>query len=290
VINFIRQFIAAILRLVPAALGLLLLTAAGLKAHGLAVEPVGSMGLFSTTEFQFAVVEFEILMAVWLLSGKQPLGSWFLAFAAFTCFACVSFYLGVIGETSCGCFGSLKTNPWIAFTLDVFVLVLLLLGRPDLTSLRENPRLTLIETARPAVHGFALAAPILLLFLGIGRIGFGSHAAAIAFLRGERMSVGPRLADLGEAAPGDSRDATVVLWNWTDSPVRLIGGTADCSCTVLNDLPVTIPARESRPVTVRVRMSATVGVYTRKAVFLVDDDGMREVEFSLTGRIIESIE
>src|SRR2546428_14173771 len=62
-------------------LGLLLLVASGLKLQGLAVDPIGRMGLFSTPEFQLAVVEFEVFLAVWLLWGKGPLGSWFLALA-----------------------------------------------------------------------------------------------------------------------------------------------------------------------------------------------------------------
>jgi hypothetical protein len=45
-------------------LGSLLLVAAALKLNGLAVDPVGRMGLFTAPVFQIAVVELEIFLAV----------------------------------------------------------------------------------------------------------------------------------------------------------------------------------------------------------------------------------
>ena len=65
-------------------------------------------------------------------------------------------------------------------------------------------------------------------------------------MRTERLSVHPPLIDMGHGAPGETREATVELTNRTDQPIRLIGGTADCSCTVIGDLPVTIPPGEAR--------------------------------------------
>jgi hypothetical protein len=92
---------------VRCALGLLLLTAAALKAHGLAVDPVARMGLFSLAEIQFAIIVFEVFLGIWLLSGKRPIGSWFAAVATFVLFAAISFYQGWIGQSSCGCTGRL---------------------------------------------------------------------------------------------------------------------------------------------------------------------------------------
>jgi hypothetical protein len=56
-------------------LGFVLLGAALLKLNGLSAGPVARMGVFSTPEFQVAVVQFEFFLALWLLSGKHPLGS-----------------------------------------------------------------------------------------------------------------------------------------------------------------------------------------------------------------------
>src|SRR5687767_4532346 len=118
-------------RLVSKILGGLLLAAAVLKLQGLGTDPVTRLGVFSTPEFQLFVVEFEVFLGVWLLSGKRPLGSWLLALTTFGLFAAVSFYQGWIGQASCGCFGRLRVNPWYAFGLDMVIVATLLVGRPD---------------------------------------------------------------------------------------------------------------------------------------------------------------
>ncbi len=57
---------------VRVALGLLLLTAAGLKGYQLATEPVAEDGLLTSRWFLIAVVEFELTFSLWLLSGSYP--------------------------------------------------------------------------------------------------------------------------------------------------------------------------------------------------------------------------
>jgi hypothetical protein len=114
---------------------------------------------------------------------------------------------------------------------------------------------------------------------------FGSVPAAIAYFRGERVSVTPDVVDVGAGLTGESREASVTLTNWTDAPVVVFGGTANCSCTVLGDLPVTIPSNESRAVTIRVSLTGSPGVFTRKAAFVMNDDGFKKITFSMTGQI-----
>ena len=117
--------------------GVLLLLAAVLKLSGLSADPVARMGLFSTPEFQLAVIEFEVFLAVWLLSGKAPAASWLVALSAFVYFAVVSLFLGWVGQASCGCFGRLSVSPWYAFGLDLLILAALIWGRPNLLPVRE---------------------------------------------------------------------------------------------------------------------------------------------------------
>lgn len=201
---------------------MLLLAAAGLKRNGLAVDPVGRMGLFSLPAFQIAVVEFELFLAAWLLWGRQPLGSWATAIGVFTVFAVVSAYQGWIGRASCGCFGRLSVSPWYAFGLDLTVLLALLLGRPDLLALR-----LLLASLLPALYGLVGAIVMLGAMAGLGFLTYGSPDAALAHLRGERISFYPRLVDIGSGEPGEQREAAVEVVNRLDHPIRLIGGTKD---------------------------------------------------------------
>jgi hypothetical protein len=204
----------------------LLLIAAGLKLNGLAVDPVGRMGLFTAPAFQIAVVEFEIFLAVWLLWGKKPLGSWAAALGVFAIFAGVSAYQGWIGRASCGCFGKLSVSPWYAFGLDLTVLLALLIGRPDLDAVRKQPRLMLADLL-PIAYGLGGATVVLVGLTGLASWLFGSPDAALARIRGEHFSLYPRLVDVGTGAPGELREAVLEVVNRTDHSIRLIGGARD---------------------------------------------------------------
>lgn len=270
---------------------MLLLTAAVLKGFGMGADPVARSGVFSAPVFQFLVLAFEILLGFWLLSGTQPIGSWLVVLATFCGFAGVTFYQGWIGLASCGCAGRLITiNPWQAFAVDIAIVAALLRFRPDLRPLRENPRASLTGALLPLAGGGLGTALILSLLAGLAHVNFGSTQGALAYLRGERLSVSPRLLDMGQGQPGETREATVELWNWTDKPVRLIGGTSDCSCVATNNLPLTIPPGEGRTINVKMRLPNANGMFNRTAFLMTDDDQARTLMFRLTGQIIKADE
>jgi hypothetical protein len=52
-------------------------------------------------------------------------------------------------------------------------------------------------------------------------------SAAIAYFRGDRVSVDPPIVDVGAGSAGDLREAMVTLTNWTDEPIQVFGGTSD---------------------------------------------------------------
>ncbi len=264
---------------------MLLLVAAGLKLYGLQVSAVPRIGPLSTPWVQMAVLQWEVILGLWLVSGKYPLGSWLAAVGTFAAFAAVSGYLGWIGQAVCGCFGSVEASPWHAFAVDVLVLLALAWARPDWRALREHPRLALRRACRTALAFFAGAVVLLSLLAGLGVWMFGSIDAALAHIRGERVSVRPNIVDLGRGAPGQSVETTVELVNRTDRPVRIIGGTSDCSCVTTKDLPVSLGPGESRPVSIRVGLPTTLGLFNRQALFWTDDDQARTIVFPLTGRI-----
>src|SRR5947207_6620294 len=84
-------------------LGVLLLTAAGLKLYGLNVTALPRVGWFSTPRVQVAVVAWELVLGFWLLSGSYRAGAWLAAIGTFLIFAGVSGYFGWTGVASCGC-------------------------------------------------------------------------------------------------------------------------------------------------------------------------------------------
>lgn len=62
-------------RWVRTVLGLLLLTTAGLKAYGLRASALPQTGWLSAPWVQMAILRWEVILGVWLLSGKYPTGS-----------------------------------------------------------------------------------------------------------------------------------------------------------------------------------------------------------------------
>lgn len=271
-------------RVVSRVVGLLLLVAAGLKLYGFRVALFAGHGWWTIPWVQLAAVEWEIILGVWLLWGRHAVGAWLAALATFLTFAGVSGYLGWVGQATCGCFGAIEASPWHAFALDIAVILALAFARPNLRALPQHPRRALRAPASVAIASLAGAAGLFAMLAGIGTWAFGSFDAALAYLRGERISVRPGFIDLGSGAPGQTMEASVELVNRTDKLVRIVGGTSDCSCVTTADLPIALPPGEARRVSIRIVLPATPGLFNRKAFFWTDDDRARTIVFPLTGK------
>jgi hypothetical protein len=166
------------------------------------------------------------------------------------------------------------------------VLILLFIARPDLTIALKNPRAEILRALAPAAFGVGATVLFSVLLLGTLYVCFGSIPAATAYFRGERITIWPLIVHLDPGKKDDVQNVTIEVYNWTASPVRLIGGSFDCACSVVEDLPVEIPAQESRAVRISVQLAANPGGFVRRADFLVDDHGLKRVNFTLTGRIL----
>ena len=112
-------------RVVRFMIAAILLSSAVLKTHQLATEPLLGSGLLQSRWLLALVVEYECFLACWLISGLYPEVAWRVSFATFGVFAVVVTGKGIVGETSCGCFGRLPTSPWLALSIDLVAVVLL---------------------------------------------------------------------------------------------------------------------------------------------------------------------
>lgn len=104
---------------VRTSLGCLLLAAATLKGYELATAPVIESSLFNSRWFLILVVETELVLGLWLLSGLFAQVLWWIATIGFSAFASFTLYQALGGAESCGCFGKIQINPWYTFTIDV---------------------------------------------------------------------------------------------------------------------------------------------------------------------------
>jgi hypothetical protein len=115
--------------LVACALGCLLLIAALGKLQSLTSVESAATGQSGAT---VALIAFELSLGGWLLlfRGVRPARLWHATLVTFGCFLCVSAYRAFRGETSCGCLGDLRINPWYALSVDAASLAALLLTKP----------------------------------------------------------------------------------------------------------------------------------------------------------------
>ncbi len=280
--NAVPTFGVRFSRGVHTLLGLLLLAAAGLKLSGMNVAPFAQYGWLTAPWAQLLAVQWEIVLGLWLLSGAYRAGAWVAAVGTFAAFAAVSGYLGWIGQASCGCFGVVRASPWHAFAVDVAALMLLALARPDWRAVSRSEFLRVPTGFAGVLLGAGL---ILAALAGAATLVSGSPAAALARLQGVPVYV-PGYVDFGTGRPGEVLEREVSVTNWTGVPVRLIGGTSDCSCITTEYMPVTVGPGETVAVPVRLRVpGSAAGVFTRRAEFWTDCDRRRTVGFAIGCRV-----
>jgi hypothetical protein len=95
--------------------------------------------------------------------------------------------------------------------------------------------------------------------------------------------VEPRTLSVGKGLAGEERSGTLEVRNGADHPIRLVGGTSNCSCAAIRDLPADIPAGEMRLIRVTVTIPPDPGKFVRKAFLFTDDEQERFLEFNLAG-------
>lgn len=267
-------------------LGVLLLVAAGLKFTDNGLGSETGFGPFASPTWRLAVTEVEAILGLWLLVGVASHLLWFAALLFFLGLAGTSLYLGMEGQPSCGCFGaSLSVSPWHTLGLDLTAVATLVWWRPR----REHG----IEVAysvmlRQVLAVIAGSGVVLVAVLGGLAWKYGSPFEALIQARGEPIVVEPSVSQVDEAVAGEKRTFTLRISNHQDRSVRIMGGTTTCSCITTDDLPITVPPNESRPIMVRIRFGGRPGSFQHSFVLYTDDENQQTVTASFTGRVIES--
>jgi len=263
-------------------LGLLLLGAAAFKAYSLWNDTAQPVGIFSSLRIQIAVIQIEALLGLWLLSGLNSQVARWVALGWFLCLGAASLYLGIEGESSCGCFGRLKVNPWLTVALDLTAVGALFLWRPG--SGGEASAIRFMNKSTGIVAG--AIGFLFLLIVGFVLI-VDDPWSALARLRGEFITVDPSVSEVGQGSPGEERAFAVNLVNHTDHPVRCIGGTTSCACIATDDLPFTLAPKESHSIQVRIKFRGGSGRFQEQFIVYTDEVNQQVVVARITGHIAE---
>jgi spore coat protein U-like protein len=222
----------------------------------------------------------ELILGLWLLSGLAQRWARYAALAFFGILAAASLMMALEGRSHCGCFGRVEVNPWWTFGLDVAAVALLASFQPAWSADLTIPQSRLLRMAAISV-----------LWVGLLLAGFFVAVASpsdwLAQWRGQTVTVEPTIADLGTGWPGEVRTFTALLTNRSTSPVRIVGGTARCGCTVTRALPVELAPGETKALRVEVRFLGTSGRFTEAYQLYTDAAGEWAVVARFRGRVMQ---
>lgn len=107
-------------------LGTVLIIAFALKGYELATGPALETHFATSRSFLVLLVEYELALGFWLLSGICRNWARLAALASFVGFLELSLFQALSGQKSCGCFGTLVINPWLTVAFDFAAIASLL--------------------------------------------------------------------------------------------------------------------------------------------------------------------
>jgi hypothetical protein len=109
-------------------IALLLTASAGLKAFSPA-DAISTAASLSAGHWAVVVlVQIELLIAMWLLTGCKLWWARWTGASLFLVFSAISFTLLLQGHGSCGCFGSVRLHPGIMIGIDVVAILAIVLA------------------------------------------------------------------------------------------------------------------------------------------------------------------
>lgn len=265
-------------------LGLVFLGAAWLKAYSLCLYGVGGVGLLSSVWVQLGIILTEWLGGLWLIAGYAPRVTRWLAVAYCASLAVVAAYHAMVGDSFCpGCFGRVfAVNGWGLLGFDVTAMLALAFCPPTAANLTKRNK----HATSSVTHWILIAAIVLGIVFAAAFLAFGSFAAALAWVRGERVVVEPLVTDLGTCELGERRIIQLRVANGDDAPVRIVGGTTTCNCVATQGLPVDIPIGEDRAVPVSVIVTGESREFVQTVTLYVNGQVMRMLQARIYARLI----
>lgn len=255
--------------------------AAAFKLYAEIVDAPSVGGFFSRHAFNVLVINLEFLLALWIISTVTPSLCWLTTVTVFLCFAAVSLYQALTGQSSCGCFGKIPIHPWISFSLDLFVLAMLVLSKPTFQELTEVLRTNIGKISRTLAIFFAIIFAVSTVAISFGVYYFGSMESALANIRGKPIVIIPSNVDLGTCNYLENKDFTIRIVNYTRKPIRIVGQARDCCCTTTSEFPVLIPSNDEVELKMTVGITTKDGPFMKGSLFFVDVGHLEKLHFGM---------
>jgi len=261
--------------------GLVLLLAAGLKLLALVGDPLAGHSLLASPRAELLVIQLEAVLGLALVGAVATRLTWLASLGFFVIVLGVAAYQGWTGQSHCGCLGRVEVHPWTMAVFDAAVLAGLLLAYPR-AGQRQDYSWPGTFVRRLAVLGL-----VLVVLLGGIVSATPSPARTLAWLRGQPLLVQPFVSELGEGRAGEWRAFRLQIINFSDQPVRILGGSKNCSVQATETVPVDIPADGSAELTVLGRFTGPPGRFQQQFVLYTDLRQQPVIYARFAGRVVE---
>jgi hypothetical protein len=241
-------------RITIAVVALTLLLACGAKIF--AIISSGSLSTRTENLFNGLLIQIELALALWLLSGYRHHLS--LATGAM-------FFLGAIAsnvrsiwlnKTSCGCFGNIEIPPEMTLCLNISLVVAIA------SSLRYSKITNFTSALKIGRDGWIFSLSVFTL-LGAAMIQLGKiHYAP-------KQLAMPDSIDLGVIELGEQKEISIPIKNVTGKEICIWGGKTTCSCASIDGLPFVLPSGFEKEIRILVRPNNLRDINVR-TIFYVD--------------------
>ena len=141
---------------------------------------------------------------------------------------------------------------------------------------------------RTSIITLLMTLAFLALIAGYGRHRYGSVSASLAYLRGERLLVDKPYQAIGGVHPGGQVVVRYAVTNESEHSVNLIGMTCSCTCTIVENLPKTLGASETKIVSARVNLAEGKTDVSGAIRLYTDDPHSPEIPLAFSVRAAKS--
>jgi len=262
-------------------LGLFLGVAALFKLHGLGLG-TPSAGFFEDPVVQIFAIAVELQLGVVILCRSDLTVSWTSAVLVFCVFTGVSSYQLYRGFATCGCLGQVHVYPGTILMVDLTILGALVAVSPFVYRGKRLGAALLAGGWQSARYACIFAISGLSLAL-TAQFVLGSGPATLAFLRNDPIILSPTQLDIGTGKRTEIVMASMEVTNRRSHRVRLYGGSCDCLCSSLVDLPLDLEPGQTATIRIRIKRTGALGQFHKTERLYVDDAGLTAVPFYFTG-------
>ena len=212
---------------------------------------------------EFGLIQLEVLIALWLLSGWKTVEAWLCTFCLFAAFAGASLAMVVQKKATCGCFGSVDFNPAWVFVIDIVAIsALLLVGRIENHRVVDPSPDGLMIRLKQRIWSLTIGVSLIAATIGFVGTYFNTEVGSwyarnlpIA-LTGQELVTEPSVVAASPGVEGEWQTLSFAVVNRGKESVRLIGAEQNCKCRAIKSLPVVVPAGGQVDIDVDVKLGS----------------------------------